>query len=267
MRNPPAPLSERYGPWAIVTGASSGIGREFALQLASHGMNLILVARGETRLQAVASECEAAGVETLVCVADLSNPGGIDMVEQSLGDREAGLLVNNAGMIARGAFHEIDRERQHQMMYLNSIAPVMLTRAVLPAMIARNRGAVVMVSSTSTRYFHPHMATYAVSKSVCNNLGEYLSWELKAANVDCLVVTPGATATGLFEAGDMNITNESLPAGYSLQPAARVVQRAIAALGRKESIVVTSFAERVTMFLNACLPAKLMRFIIASAAG
>lgn len=260
-------LADRFGPWALITGASSGIGREFAIQLAREGLNLVLVARRQAKLQEVANECEKSGIETHVCVADLAKPAGVEYVAQAIGDRDVGLLVNNAGIIARGAFHEIDSTRQHDMMYLNAVAPMMLARLLLPPMIERKRGAIVMVSSTSAHYFHPWMATYATSKQVSSRLGEYLAWELKNTGVNCLVLTPGATATELFESGSMNITSDTLPPGYSLQPADRVVQKAIKALGRKETLLVTSFAERVTMWLSSWMPAKLMRFLISTAAG
>lgn len=258
---------DRYGAWALVTGASSGIGREFAIELAKLNMNLVLVARRADRLREVSEHCGALGAETRTCVIDLAQPNGIEQLETAVSDLEIDMLVNSAGTIARGVFHKLDRARQHDMLYLNAVAPMMLSHHFLGGMVERRRGAVIFVSSTSAHYFHPYMATYAVSKTTSRNLGDHLAWELRGTGVDCLVVTPGATDTGLFKAGNMHVTNDTLPPGYRLQHPASVVKQAFKALGRKENVIVTGFAERVLLRLNSVLPAKLMRRLIASAAG
>ncbi|MDA1161613.1 MAG: SDR family NAD(P)-dependent oxidoreductase [Planctomycetota bacterium] len=258
--------SDDQSKWAVITGASSGIGRSFALAIARRGMNVALVARREDRLKQVAAECEEFGVETELCIVDLREESSIDAIEKTLGARSVALLVNNAGVVARGPFHGIDEKWQRDLVYLNSVVPAVMTRRFLPPMLERDNGAVIFVSSTSACYFHPEMATYASSKLFSMHLGEHLAWELRHSNVHCQTVIPGVTITELFSAADLDISNDSLPPGYRMQSSEKVAEKSLCSLGKKDCIVVTSRVEKVVMRICSLLPKRLVRAIISKAA-
>src|SRR5262245_61908645 len=141
-------FADRYGPWAVVTGASSGIGAECARQLAARRVSVALVARRRERLTALADELVAAhGGDVRVCAHDLTAPGAAGDVAAAVADLDVGLVINNAGLGWKGAFVEQDPDAQRRMIELNCHAPVALTRALAPRLVARGRGGVIIVWS------------------------------------------------------------------------------------------------------------------------
>ena len=187
---------DRYGPWAIVTGASSGIGEQFAEALAARGINLVLVARNITRLDELKLELATRhGVEVAALPLDLSLPGCLEPLVAACKDLEIGLGVNNAGTGYPGPFSTSDLQREEGVIRLNCITPVEITRHFLPEMQARGRGGLIFVSSLMGFQGVPYMANYSATKGYVLNFGEALYQECKGIGVDVLVVALGATDT------------------------------------------------------------------------
>ena len=248
---------------ALITGASSGLGAEFARLFAADHFDLVLVARRRGRLKALAAEREAAhGIEAHVIVADLSDPGG---VAQVVGEVERlGLaiayLINNAGFGARGPFLASDQARQLAMVSLNIAAPLALTRAFLPAMVTRGRGRILMVSSGAGFVPGPYMATYHASKAFLNSFGEALSAELRKTGVTLTVSCPGRTQTEFAVAAGERL-------GYlgrlGRAPAAAVAREAYEALMAGRPLIVHGRANRVGIALLRLAPRSAVRAAIA----
>jgi short-subunit dehydrogenase len=189
-------LRERYGEWALVTGASSGIGAAFARALAREGCSLVLVARRGERLRGLAAELEKERVvATRVVPLDLGEPDAAERLLAAVRDLEIAVLVNNAGFGSAGDFEQQDPQRLAAMVALHCAVPLLLTRRLLPAMRARGRGAVLFTSSLAARQPMPLHAAYAATKSFESLLGEALWAELRGSGVDVLVVEPGTTDT------------------------------------------------------------------------
>ncbi len=187
---------ERYGPWAIVTGASSGIGEEFARQLAARGLHVVLVARRLDRMEVLASELRSAhGVEARVLSLDLGQPADVASLPAQVADLDVGLLVNNAGFGDKGSFVDIPLERHLEMLAVNVRAPLALTHALAARLVARGRGGIVFTSSTAAFQATPYTAHYAATKGYELQLAEALWHELRPAGVDVLALCPGATDT------------------------------------------------------------------------
>ena len=192
--------------WALVTGASSGLGRAFATKLASDGMSLILVARSSGLLQDLADELhEAYGVAVEVIVADLADADARAAVVADLESRDVELLINNAGFATSGDFADEDPARIAELVSLNCLALTMLSRAAVPGMVARGRGAIVNVASTAAFQPIPTMATYAASKAFVLRLSMAMWHELRPKGVTVLALCPGATETDFWRiAGNPN---------------------------------------------------------------
>lgn len=225
------PLRERYGEWALVTGASAGIGAEFARALARDGMSVVLTARREDRLGELATELEAHhGVATRCIAADLSRVEEVERLAHAVADLDLAVLVNNAGYGYSGAFEKQDAERLRDMVALNCTAPVLLTARLLPRMLERGeRSAIVVTGSVAGRQPLPLHAVYAATKAFDLLFGEALSVELRDRGVDVLVLEPGSTESEFHDvAGELSHAGE---------PAAQVVAVALDALGRQPSVV------------------------------
>ena len=223
-------LRERYGDWALVTGASAGIGAEFARALAREGISCVLTARRLDRLRDLGSELEKTHqVATRIVSADLSDPEGADRLAQAVRDLDISILVNNAGFGYSGRFDGQDPARLRQMVQLNCVAPVVLTGRLLPGMLQRGRGAVVITGSVAGRQPLPLHGVYAATKAFDLFFGEALSVELERKGIDVLVVEPGSTETEFQEvAGEIPHSGESPE---------QVVRVALDALGRQPSVV------------------------------
>lgn len=230
FRAPPRSLRERYGEWALVTGASSGIGAEFARALARNGLSCVVTARREDRLLELADELQRNhGVAARVVAVDLSQPGGVDELVHRIEDLEITFVVNNAGYGYAGTFAKQDSTRLRAMIELNCVAPVVLTRAVLPKMQARGRGAVIVVGSVAGAQPVPYNGVYAATKAFDRFFGESLWAELQGTGIDVLVLEPGPTETEF-----QIVAGEVAHAG---EPPQKVVQVALEALGRQPSVI------------------------------
>ena len=177
---------------ALITGASSGIGEQFARQLAASGRDLILVARRADRLEALAAELPT---QAQVIACDLgSDAASLPARVAELGV-DVDLLINNAGFGTHGRFVEIPEGRDAEMVRVNCEAVVVLTRAFLPAMIERGTGGIIVVASTAGMQPLPYETTYAASKAFALNFTDALNAELRGTGVRCLAVNPGPVPT------------------------------------------------------------------------
>jgi uncharacterized protein len=182
---------------AVVTGATAGIGREFAEQLARRGHDLLLVARdGERLAEAAASLAARHGVETEAFPADLTRDDDVTrLAERIAASPRLAVLVNNAGFGTRGRLAEIDAEMQAAMVRLHTLAPLRLTRAALPVMLRNGAGAVVNVSSVAAFVFSAGNANYCATKAYLTTLSEGLAAELVGTGVQVQALCPGFTRT------------------------------------------------------------------------
>ena len=228
-------FKQKYGPWALVTGASSGIGAELARQLAAKGLNVAAVARRQERLDSLAGEIQKRyGVQARAIAVDLTGPDYLAAVESATSDIEIGLLVNNAGAGVPGAFLKrklVDRAR---IVQLNVTAPMALAHTFGQKMSRRGRGAILFVSSTSAFSGTPYMANYAGTKAFVLNLGEALNVELKPQGVDVAVLVPGPTRTEMVETEGTDFSN--MPDMMWMDPA-DVAAAGLKGLGRQRVIV------------------------------
>lgn len=213
----------------LVTGASSGIGLELARLFAADGSGLVLVARRGERLEALAGELKARhGVEARAVVKDLAAPGAAAELHESLRNRgvEVDVLVNNAGFGMQGPFHAIDAARQSEMVRLNVLALTELSRAFLPAMVARRRGGLLNVASTAAFQPGPFMSVYYATKAFVLFLTEGIAEELKGTGVTATCLCPGPTFTEFVARADMKPNPAFDATAMSAERAARKGHRA-----------------------------------------
>jgi len=225
-----ASMRERYGEWALITGASAGIGAEFARALAREGMSCVLTARREDRLRTLAADLEQQyQVSTRVVAADLADPAGSERLLDAVKDLQIDVFINNAGFGYAGRFDKQEAGRLRDLVQVNCVAPVVLASRLLPGMRARGRGAMIITGSIAGRQPLPRHAIYAASKAFDLLFGEALWAELRGTGVDVLVLEPGPTESEFRE-----VAGETRGAG---EPAANVVSLAFAALGQQPSVI------------------------------
>jgi len=185
-----------YGPWALVTGASSGIGEEFARQVAASGINVVLVARREERLREVAAELTARyAVQARVVALDLGRDGILGPVRQATDDLDIGLVVSNAGTGNPGPFVSLPHERLREVVQLNVITHLDLAHHFGQRLAGRGRGGIVLVSAVAAAGGLPYMANDSATKAYVLNLGEALHAELRQAGVNVTVHVPVLVST------------------------------------------------------------------------
>lgn len=191
-----APDLRRYGPLALVTGASSGIGEQFARQLARAGLDLVLVARRADRLSALKDELVAAhGIAVELLIEDLGDPRAVDRVLASVGERDVGLLVSNAGFGLKGSFAGHAREQVETMFNVNARAPLLLLHGLMPRLARRRTAGVILTGSQEGETPFPWSSAYAATKAFVHSLGQGLYGECRGTGIDVLVLAPGATDT------------------------------------------------------------------------
>ena len=222
-------FGQTYGPWALVTGASSGLGSAFAKKLAAKGLNIVLVARREDRLRSLAQELErAASVETRVVAADLSREDFLARIQEATDDLEVGLLVNNAGRATAGEFLANDLDSELGMLHLNARAPLILTHHFAELMRSRRRGGIIFLASVVGLTGVPLWSNYAATKGHSLLFAEGLHVELKRASVDVLAVSPAFIQTEFMDLS-------SFGRGLSLRPEV-VASVAMSNLGKKSVV-------------------------------
>jgi len=228
---------ELKGRTALVTGASSGIGADFARELAARGAKLVLVARRAEPLQRLAQELAKSGAEARVAPADLSDPAARKRLHAELAASGTGvdILINNAGFGVFGPFANSDWARVAEMLEVDMVALTHLTHLFLPEMLARSWGRVLLVSSTAAFQPTPIYAVYGAGKAYVLSFGVALHQELRGSGVSCTTLCPGVTDTEFFAvAGQRQTVFHRL----SMMSSRAVARQGIAALlARRPSVV------------------------------
>jgi hypothetical protein len=217
-----------------VTGASSGLGREFALALAAQAYPVLAVARRAERLSALADEVARRGGRLEPVVADLSTADGVERLLARAHEREVELLVNNAGVATYGPFTSTAPAREEELVRLNVQALVALTRGLLPTMVERRRGGVINVASQMAFQPMPYFAVYAASKAFVLSFSEALAQELRDSGVCVTAVAPGFVTTEFTAVAGSQAPERRFP---HLE-AEQVVAKALRAHERRKSVKV-----------------------------
>lgn len=253
-------VMKRYGSYAMVTGASEGIGRAFAEKLASVGLNVVLVARREDQLNALASELEGRyGVLCPVIQADLSSDEQVAHVLQLTDTLDIGLVVCNAGFGTAGNFLESDVETELNMLAVNCIAVTRLVHHFGNKFRGKGAGGVILLSSIVATQGVPRSAHYAATKAYVHTLGEGLQQEWLGSGVDLLIVAPGPVATGFAKRSGMQLGQTA--------SAEVVATQALNALGRQKLIHPGVLAKGLAFALSTAprsLRVKIMGSIMGS---
>jgi len=226
----------------LITGASSGIGAAFAAALAAKGHDLILVARSGDRLTAMAADLSARhGIAAEALAADLSTAAGVDglLAELTARGREVSLLINNAGFGTHGRFATLDPAREAQELMLNCYAPMMLTRGLLPAMIARGGGDIINLASTVAFQPSPYAATYGATKAFMLSFSQAIAEEVRAQGIRVVALCPGVTKTAFFDG------EHALKAFGRMRTPEQVVATALRALDRGKSVAIDGLQNRL----------------------
>lgn len=250
---------------ALVTGASSGIGREMARRLGRAGVDLVVVARDRARLEDLAAELmcpgnasEQPGIDVEVLVADLADPDGLARVEARVADRSRplDLVVNNAGFGTYGDFAGLDIEGEHREIMVNVVALVRITHAALGGMLGRGQGAVLNVSSVAGLQATPGNATYGASKAFVASFGEAVHGELAGTGVTLTTVLPGFTRTE-FQAR-AGIAGRQIP-GPAWQTAEDVAAQSLDAASAGRAWLVPGVLNKVVVAAATPVPRGLRR--------
>ncbi len=219
-------FTNKYGEWALITGASKGIGLEFSRQIAATGLNVVLVARSDSRLKQLSSAIERDyPIKTRVIAADLTEVDGIARLFEATADLDIGLLVNNAGREDSGPFLQIPIDDAIKTVDLNIKVPLQLTQHFATKMRARGKGGILIMSSIVAFQGVPNIANYAASKAYDLVFAEGIAAELEPLNIDVLSVNPGFTKSELSP----GINFDGLP--INPMSAAAVVKTALKDLG------------------------------------
>jgi uncharacterized protein len=237
----------RYGPWALVAGASEGIGASFARALAARGLNLVLLARRAGPLESLAAELSRRhGVQTRVLLLDLTSPRLHAMVAEGTKDLEVGLVVCNAALSLMSGFVELELDDVLRSVDMNVRAPLVLTHLFGRRMAERGRGGLVFMSSVAGMIGAPYSATYAGSKAFALGFGDSLWAELEPRGVDVVTCVAGPTETPTYA----QVRTSSFPPAMNPD---HVVSAALGALGKGPRVVPGLF-NRLTTWLLAPLP-------------
>ncbi|MBT4521304.1 MAG: SDR family NAD(P)-dependent oxidoreductase [Halieaceae bacterium] len=244
-------LREKYGDKALITGASSGIGEQFAWQLAASGFDLLITARQEEQLQQLADELkEKHHIDVEIVACDLSDTKQLDALIEKAKATDFGLVVSNAGFGAKGDFLEHDYVQVENMYQTNSLAPSKLAYHLLPKMVENKRGGFIFTGSVEGEVAFPYSAPYAASKAFVHSLVRSLWLEMKQHGVDVLLLAPGSTDTAAPLKQGM--TKDQL---IGLQSPAFVAKKALGALGKK-MVVTPGFVNYAFISLFKILPRR-----------
>lgn len=246
-----------HGKTALVTGASSGLGVDFARHLAARGCNLILVARREHQLRAVQAEIsQHYGVDVLIIPMDLAAVGApqtlYDQIEAE--GKQVDVLINNAGYGLYGRFTEIEWEREKNMLELDIITLMHLTKLFVKDMVARNYGFILLVASIGAYQPSPLYASYSAAKSFVLNFGEALNYELSKTNVRCTVISPGITATEFLKVSGQQA---SLYQRLAMMKSEDVTRIGIESMLKGKPSVVPGWLNAISVWSNRLMPRRL----------
>ena len=249
----------------LITGASAGIGREFARQLAGRAKSLILIARREQKLNELRDELNQRypNVAVSVLKTDLADPAQLNELLAWLNHKgiDVDLLINNAGLGDSGAFSTSDPIRNEQMTLVNIVALTMLTRHLLPRMIARRCGGILNVSSSAGFLPIPDFAVYAATKAYVTSFSEALRAELRGTGVSVCSLCPGPVHTEFQEVAKRPGAQPDTGPEFVFVSAEEVVRDALAALEADRPLVIPGFPMKLGMFLVRITPMPILRLL------
>ncbi len=243
--------SERYTGWALVTGATAGIGSAIAEQLAAGGMDVVLVARSASRLEERARALrDQYGIKAEVLSADVSTRTGIDALIEAVGDREVGVLVPCAAVEERGYLIDGDLAAHQRLLDMDCYGPMRLAHHFGRAMAERGNGAILFVSSLSGWSAQPYMAHYGAAKAYVLSLGEAMHQEMKDKGVHVSVLSPGPTDTAMAQ----DINAELVKMGMAVMSPEDVARAGLSALGRRPNAVPGVRNKMMAMMITRLMP-------------
>lgn len=258
-------FKEKYGDWALVTGATSGIGAALASQIAAKGLNIVLVARNEKALESYSNSLASQyNIKTKCISADLSSPAGVETVKQV--KETVGLLVLAAGLEVNGAFEKTPIDAEVKAINLNVMATLQLTHHFSKAMVEKGRGGILMIASLSGHMPNPYFSNYAGSKAYVLNLGASLFGEFKPKGVDVSVLSPGLTNTPMIANNGMDWSKTPM----SPMDPAEVAAIGLAGLGKHflsvpgaKNKIMAAMAKHSPVEMQARMNEKMVRKAIA----
>lgn len=248
--------SARFGPWALITGASSGIGREFARQIAASGINTVLVARRQALLEEAGREfAREYGVQYLTVVADLSEPDFLLPLAQATADLDIGLVISNAGTGHPGEFLKLGRLEMTGLVRLNALAHMEIAHHFGRRLVKRGRGGIVLGGAMGAAAGIPYMANDSGSKAYVQAFGEALHVELKSRGVNVTVLIVGPTQTAIIDKFGMD------PKTMPMKPMT-VEQCAFEGLESLVNNRSTILPGRMNRIMNGLIPTSISRFMM-----
>jgi uncharacterized protein len=249
---------DTFGPWALITGTSSGIGQEFARQVAASGINVVLVARREALLEGLGAECSKQyGVEYRIAALDLSQEGFLQQLSSVTNDLDIGLVVSNAGAGKPGKFLANDRHEMASLLRLNTLAHLDIAYHFGQKLVRRGRGGFLFVGAMGAEKGVPYMANDGGAKAYVQSLAEALHVEWKPLGVHVTVLPPGPTDTPVIEKFGFN--RKEMP--IKPMKVEQCVREGLNALQDNRSLIIPG---RVNRIMNAVVPASIVRRFIAS---
>jgi uncharacterized protein len=252
--------AEWRGKWALVTGASAGIGTALAKELAVGGTNLVLTARRKDRLEELANSLRARhGVKTEVFSADLADPAAPEKIFAFTSEigMEIDLLINNAGLGQYGEFPSVEKQRLLDMVQVNCNAVVHLTRLYLPLMVARRRGDVLILASTASFQAVPYSSTYAATKAFDLLLAEGLAEEMKAYGIRVCALCPGSTESEFHTVSGQEKFKKKA------ETAEKVARTGLEALAAGKSYVISGLGNYLGAHAQRLVPRRLVTRVVA----
>ncbi len=258
-------FKQKYGPWALVTGASSGIGRSISEQLAQQGLNLVAVARNQVNLETLKNDLEAKyAIQVETIAEDLSKPEASSVIAKKTSGIDIGLLIANAGIENNGPFIDNDANDESRLLALNVMSPMQLSQVFARRFSERGQGGILLTSSLFGYQGVPYVANYSASKAYILSLGEALNVELQPLGIDVTVLSPGLTKTPMID--NMSVDFNKIPiTSHTPDQVARI---GLNALGKKAT-VVPGLINKIYAWENRLIPrswpVKLFGFLIKRA--
>jgi uncharacterized protein len=245
--------------WALVTGASAGIGAALARELGARGAKLILTARRRERLEALAAELAAKGTETRIVAADLNDPAAPQQIFAATAGAGVvvDILINNAGLGHYGEFCSIEPDQEFSQVRVNCEAMVRLTRLFVPPMVERGRGWVLIVASTASFQPVPYLSTYAATKVFDRFFALGLAAEVAHHGVKVTALCPGRTESEFFDVAGAGVFKDR-----GVQPADEVARLGISALERGKRILIPNWRGRISAQLVRVVPVGFITRVI-----
>ena len=254
MKTLPAPTPTSY---ALITGASQGIGEAIARELAQLGYNTILVARRAAVLESIAQELRALGTKSEVVAADLSRAEDVDRLLEYMGQREVTIVVNSAGIASFGKFMDQDWGYETDQFHLNATAVHRITRAALEQMLPRRRGAICNVGSAAGNIPIPNNATYVFTKAGVNAFTEALHYELKGTGVTCTLLAPGPVRDAVVPEEEKSIVDKVVP-DFLWTTYESCAKETLEAMARNQRRVVPGPLSKAMNTISQVLPTPLI---------